>query len=150
MSEPLAYFLTWTTYGSWLSGDPRGWVESGKFEIQEPDPERLSQARERMTEEKLILDPTQRQKVEEVIRAHCEIRRWLLHAVNARTNHVHVVVTARGVAPETVMSQFKAWCTSRLKEQTARKNWWTEHGSTEWINDEEHLHNAIQYVLERQ
>jgi hypothetical protein len=27
MDEPLAYFLTWTTYGSWLPGDERGWVE---------------------------------------------------------------------------------------------------------------------------
>jgi hypothetical protein len=26
MDEPLAYFLTWTTYGSWLPGDERGWV----------------------------------------------------------------------------------------------------------------------------
>ena len=23
--EPLAYFLTWTTYGTWLPGDERGW-----------------------------------------------------------------------------------------------------------------------------
>ena len=27
MDEPLAYFLTWTTYGTWLPGDGRGWVE---------------------------------------------------------------------------------------------------------------------------
>src|SRR5262249_3307643 len=23
----LAYFLTWTTYGTWLPGDARGWVQ---------------------------------------------------------------------------------------------------------------------------
>jgi predicted nucleic acid-binding protein len=34
--DPLALFLTWTTYGSWLSGDERGWVEKpGCF--REPD-----------------------------------------------------------------------------------------------------------------
>ena len=27
MPEPIAYFLTWTTYGSWLPGDQRGWVQ---------------------------------------------------------------------------------------------------------------------------
>jgi len=26
LPEPLAYFLTWTTYGTWLPGDERGWV----------------------------------------------------------------------------------------------------------------------------
>jgi hypothetical protein len=66
---------------------------------------------------------------------------------------VHVVVTA-GVRPEEVMSQFKAWCSRRLTEQegrnTGRTRWWTEHGSTKWINDEEYLLNATQYVLERQ
>ena len=27
LPEPLAYFLTWPTYGTWLPGDERGWVE---------------------------------------------------------------------------------------------------------------------------
>ena len=27
MPEPLAYFLTWATYGTWLPGDERGWIE---------------------------------------------------------------------------------------------------------------------------
>ena len=25
-SDPLAFFLTWTAYGSWLPGDGRGWA----------------------------------------------------------------------------------------------------------------------------
>jgi hypothetical protein len=29
MADPLAYFLTWTTYGTWLPGDDRGWVKEG-------------------------------------------------------------------------------------------------------------------------
>jgi hypothetical protein len=27
MDDPIGYFLTWVTYGTWLPGDPRGWVE---------------------------------------------------------------------------------------------------------------------------
>ncbi|MDA1049536.1 MAG: hypothetical protein O3C40_03530 [Planctomycetota bacterium] len=27
LDDSLALFLTWTTYGSWLPGDERGWVE---------------------------------------------------------------------------------------------------------------------------
>jgi hypothetical protein len=35
--EPLAYFLTWTTYGSWLPGDQRGWVaKPGQFRAPDP------------------------------------------------------------------------------------------------------------------
>ena len=28
MDDPLAFFLTWTTYGTWLPGDERGWSRS--------------------------------------------------------------------------------------------------------------------------
>ncbi|MDA1049539.1 MAG: hypothetical protein O3C40_03545 [Planctomycetota bacterium] len=32
MDDPLALFLTWTTYGSWLPGDEWEWVEkAGRF-----------------------------------------------------------------------------------------------------------------------
>ena len=30
LGEPLAYFLTWTTYGTWLPGDERGWNRKGE------------------------------------------------------------------------------------------------------------------------
>jgi hypothetical protein len=117
MSKPLAYFISWTTYGTWLPGDDRGWVEGGTPGIQPPDPVRREDAAERMTHVVVVLTPQQRQLVEVTIRKHCEIRRWHLHAVNARTNHIHVVVTA-DVAPEVVMSQLKAWCSRRLSEQS--------------------------------
>jgi REP element-mobilizing transposase RayT len=157
MSRPLAYFLTWTTYGTWLPGDTRGWVESGQFGIKPPDPWRRCEAQEAMTEDELTLTPPQRVVVEETIRAHCALRGWAVHAVNVRTNHVHVIVTA-DATPETVMSQFKAWCSRRLSEQAGlrgrakngQKRWWTEHGSTKWVNDEEYFRNAIRYVNERQ
>ena len=114
MPEPLAYYLTWTTYGSWLPGDERGWVWRGKG-FQLPDPQRQARARERMTEAVCILTDEQRRVVEKTIADHCRIRGWHLHVVNCRTNHVHVVVTAP-LAPEEVRDQFKAWCTRKLKE----------------------------------
>ena len=37
IGEPLAYFLTWTTYGTWLPGDERGWNRKGAPEILPPN-----------------------------------------------------------------------------------------------------------------
>jgi REP element-mobilizing transposase RayT len=89
--------------------------------------------------------------VEDTIRKHCAVRDWHLHAVNARTNHVHVVVTAVGYEPETVRDQFKAWCTRRLKaSESARTRFWTEGGSCRWINQEADLEAAVFYVIEGQ
>src|SRR5271157_6598539 len=68
--EPLAYFLTWTTYGSWLPGDERGWVaKPGVF--LPPDAHLEQASRSLMTEPPLILDSTQRELVENTIADHC-------------------------------------------------------------------------------
>src|SRR5262245_32581529 len=118
MASPLAYHITWTTYGSWLHGDGRGWVESDRFQVLPPDPRREEVARGRMAASPTRLDVSQRRPVEQTVRDHCAIRRWVLHALNARTNHVHVVVTA-DIPPEAVMNQLKAWCSRRLTEHAA-------------------------------
>jgi REP element-mobilizing transposase RayT len=152
MSEPLAYLITWTTYGTWLPGDERGWVDRGTPGVQAPDPARQGAAYQQLVEAPVILDPEQRALVEATVRAHCDFRHWSLHAVNVRSNHVHVVVTAPATEPKKVMDQFKAWCSRRLNERAGKvqDRWWTRHGSTKWINDEDYFHNAIRYVLERQ
>ncbi len=175
MPDPLAFFLTWTTYGTWLPGDERGWVDYG-IGFQLPDPMLKWEAQARMTEDACILDDEQRRLVEKTITDHCRIRGWELHAVNCRTNHVHVVVSANR-DPKEVRDQFKAWGTRKLKEleryrrsiatlarraseglegapvivdSPIRENWWTERGSQRWIGDEESLEAAIRYVVDGQ
>jgi hypothetical protein len=150
-SEPLAYFLTWTTYGTWLPGDDRGWRRKGEPQVQPANPFLVEMARARMTEQEFTLSHEHRRLVEQTIRRHCERRHWTLHAVNARTNHVHVVVTAVGYHPKTVRDQFKAWCTRALKEAGgARSQFWTEGGRCDWINVEAGLESVVTYVLDVQ
>ena len=53
MSDVLAYFLTWTTYGTWLPGDARGWVNrhpQGDNVIAPPSPALEWHARRLMEE----------------------------------------------------------------------------------------------------
>ena len=154
MRETLAYLITWTTYGTWLPGDERGWIKSGVEGVQEADPRREVFARRAMTGPCVVLETEQRKKVDSTIRRHCQIREWELHALNVRTNHVHLVVTAP-VTPEEVMNQLKAWCSRRLNETVSggeprRRKWWTEHGSTRWIHHEGDVLRAIEYVTEEQ
>ena len=117
--DPLAYLLTWTIYGTWLPGDDRGWIEK-QADLRQPDLERQRQAVMLMKELPLTLADDQREIVQSVIRRHCEIRKWQLHAVNCRTNHVHAVITADR-HPDDIMDQLKAWCTRRLKEHQREK-----------------------------
>jgi REP element-mobilizing transposase RayT len=151
MDSPLGYFLTWTAYGTWLPGDERGWVDGATHEMHfSPDAERAKAARARMTENAITLDGDQRQLVERTIGDHCRIRGWQLHAVNARTTHVHAVVALDGT-PEKALRELKAWTTRRLKEvYPGRETWWTEKGSRRYLWTEDALESAIRYVLEMQ
>jgi REP element-mobilizing transposase RayT len=156
MPDPLAYYLTWPTYGTWLPGDEWGWVKRGHG-YQPPDPIRQVEAEARMSEDACRLDGQQRAVVERTVSDHCRIRGWELYTVNCRSNHVHVVVRA-SVKPETVRSQLNAWSTRKLKAlerqrrgvRRVRENWWAERGSRLYINDEEGLEAVIQYVRDGQ
>jgi REP element-mobilizing transposase RayT len=149
--DPIAYFLTWVTYGTWLPGDERGWVEYHRG-WQLPDPVRELEAKARMTEDVCILNLQQRRAVETQIAETCAHRGWTLHAVNCRSNHVHVVVTAEDVPPKKIRSDLKAWATRTLKLpfDNARENWWAERGSIRYINRDDDLEAAILYVRDAQ
>jgi REP element-mobilizing transposase RayT len=154
----VAIFSTWTTYGTWLPGDQRGWFRSGRGLQEGPDAMRRLEAALLMTESAFTLDQEQRRIVEKTVADHCAIRKWFLHAVNCRSNHVHVVVAAPDRKIEVPREQFKAWCTRRLKERerkqltqgAVRENWWTERGWDEYIDDENALANVVTYVSDGQ
>ncbi len=153
MREPLGYLLTWTTYGTWLPGDPRGWVEKGRAWYGMPyeagKASRVAYSRDRMKESPVILDGHGRRAVEAGVEETCRYRNWQLHAVSARLNHVHAVVTAPGTSPNRIVSDLKAYGTralNRLYLAEKRKNWWTGGGSKRHLYDERALCAAIEYV----
>lgn len=151
MNDPITYFITWTTYGTWLPGDSRGWRKKGRGE-QPPQPLLEAWCRERMTESEVVLNETQRAKVESVCREHARIRGWVLHAVNARSNHVHLAVTA-DKAPKVVRDQFKANATRVLRQEPAalrKENIWTTGGDCEIVDGDEELARVIEYITEAQ
>ena len=153
MSAPLGYFLTWTTYGTWLPGDQRGWVDKHDagtgVPYHEPDPIREAAARARMSEEPVILDMSARRAVEAAVRETCSFRSWTVRGLSVRSNHVHVVVSAGDVPPGKVMKVLKSHATRALNllyPSLGRKHWWTEDGSRQYLNDEDSLFAAIRYA----
>ena len=149
--EPIAYFITWTTYGTWLPGDERGWQRWGEGQLQPPNQLFREMAKSDMKEPSFMLSDVDRGVVEKTVAEHCDIRTWCRYAVNARSNHVHVVVAAPGYDPKTVRGQFKSWCTHRLKpSHPERQRFWTEGGSCRWINFKDDLESAIIYTNDAQ
>ena len=154
----LGFFITWTCYGTWLPGDDRGWTKWRKGN-QIPQPLLTGWCQEKMVEKPIILDSVQRQIVNDVVADHSRIRGWILHEVNCRSNHCHVVVTARRHRGDQVRDQLKSWGKRKLKqrqrssgilEADLREHWWTRKGSLRHLYDDESLEAAIIYTREAQ
>ncbi len=155
-SAPLAYFITFHTYGSWLHGRDPGSVDRSHNQFGTPvlpaDEERETLERQRLAESPYVLDEVRRDVVLETIREVAGHRGWTLWAVHVRPNHVHVVVTANAT-PEKAMSDFKAYASRRLKErlrEPADRTRWTQHGSTLYLWTEDEVAAKIEYTINGQ
>ena len=152
-SDPIAYFITFHTYGTWLHGDDRGSVDRhhntfGNMTLP-PDAKKSASEQALLKGDFLILNESRRENVGKTIRAVCDFKGWHVLALNVRTNHVHIVISAEST-PERVMNTLKSWATRRLTEagliQHGQKVW-TRHGSTRYIWDQKSIEAAIAYTL---
>lgn len=151
---PLAYLLTFRTYGTWLHGDIR-WsvnrsVQGSRERRLTPPNVPLQQAMaEELRQPPVILNSAQRRAVEAAIAEVCLNRGYDLKAVNARTNHVHSVVTAQ-VKPERIINAFKAYSTRKLREEglvSADQRVWSRGKSRRYLWKPRNVISAIDYVL---
>ena len=155
MHQPIAYFISWTTYGTWLRGDERGWIrlDSDGVTTQEPPNAALRAHDESLLKHAPIrLTLEMRRVVEDGVRRVCERRGWVLHAVNPRSNHVHVVVGSSRAMDPTLVA-LKAWSTRALREADLvdpDQRLWTRHGSTKAIHTNATLSAAVDYVVRMQ
>ncbi|NOT47517.1 MAG: hypothetical protein HOP17_07175 [Acidobacteria bacterium] len=152
-SFPIAYLLTFRTYGTWLHGDDRGSVRrNGNNRYQGPKVSASVPLSEAMVEGQrgsiFVLNSDQRRCVEAAITEVCEFRNYLLRAVNVRTNHAHVVASA-GVKPEKIVNDFKVYATRRLRKEgmcDGEQKIWSRGASTRYLWKPRHVEAAIDYV----
>jgi hypothetical protein len=151
MPDPIAYFITWPTYGTWLPGDERGWVEY-RHGWQLPNHNLEQICRASMTESQCLLSLSEREIVLQQILETCDFRKWVHFASDCRSNHAHIVIGAPNTSPKKIRKDIKAWCTRRLRERSRaeQENWWAERGSIRFVWTEDSLANVVQYVTQAQ
>jgi len=153
MSQPLAYFITWTTYGTWLHGDERCSVDrknnSPDTDRLPPDPRRVAIERSLMKSSPQRLSGTERAIVTNAIVEHAAHRSWEILEVNVRTKHVHVVLKAFDVPTSRVRDELKAYATRALNNAGFARphHTWTRGGSCRAIDSQDSLNEALDYVL---
>jgi len=157
MTYPLAYLITFRTYGTWLHGDRRGSVDThGWNTYGEPnrwaDTDLVTEMMARMKSGPFLLDGRMRRIVRLAIEDVCSFRAYLLQGLNVRTNHVHSVVTAE-TNPDSMATTFKANATRTLRENGLLhpdQKVWSRGASTRYLWKQEHVDKAIDYVINGQ
>ena len=167
------WFLTNTTYATWLPGDPRGSITSVR-DHREDDAPSLSRiehkmpgeewedsipslyrsARQSMKGPAIYLDENKAERLLVQFQETASYRGWKLHAVAIMANHIHIVVEV-DVDPEPgkVLADFKAYGSRILNCEYGKpesETWWTENGSKRKLKDDEAVVAAIYYVLYKQ
>ncbi len=155
-ATPLAYMITFRTYGTWLHGDARGSIDRRNNVFGAPliRTNRRWQTYERhvLVQAPVTLDADRRHAVRAAINEICLIRDWRLHALNVRTNHVHTVVSAR-IHPDQLLIALKANATKTMRSRgcwSSERGPWSAGGSTRYVWTEHGLDCAIVYVRDRQ
>jgi hypothetical protein len=152
-APPLAYFISFRCYGTWLHGDSRGSVDRHRnvYGTSYISPSRSWNRRNvaSLKHPPVSLDAARRAVVEAAVAETCAFRGWELLALNARTNHVHSVLRAL-CPPERVLNALKANATRSMREAGC---WphdhspWSKGGSTRYLFNPRDLEMAIVYVL---
>ena len=153
---PIAYLITFRTYGTWLPGDERGTInkEHNKYGGPRARPNIIleQQSASLLKSKSFMMNAGARQAVDAAIREVCIHRKLKLYALNVRTNHVHAVTSAQ-ISSDKILLDLKAYSTRRL-----RRNWlwkydhspWVDKGSKRNLWNEDHIYHAADYVVNGQ
>jgi REP element-mobilizing transposase RayT len=153
---PLAYLITFTTYGTWLHGSAKNSVDDSHnvygTSYVEPDGDREFQASQAMKQSPYVLSAAERAIACKAVVDLSSNRGWDLLAIHVRSNHIHIVVSADR-DPARIMSDVKSRISRALTTagfDDADRRRWTRHGSTKHLFREEDVEAALRYVLEKQ
>ncbi len=155
------WFVTWTTYGSWLPGDPRGFRTRRGHEYVPPparyakdgepvyDPRQYS---ERYRASRTLVPAAVKLNAEEIRLAQLAIveeigslaMRPLILAVGA--THFHLISQFHGIWIRPTVGRLKAAATRALPNPGTRKRLWTKECHMESLNTDAALEQAVDYV----
>ena len=139
-----------TTYGNWLPGDARGYVDEHNeygTPFDAPSATQERSARKRMKESTVLFDAEHAETI---------LRRWqetvgdldgLLVVVAIMRNHFHFVAVFSGKIMKAKLLQFfKGRASRALNQKYGKRTWWTDSGSVRYSFDESAFRARIEYV----
>jgi hypothetical protein len=144
MGSVVGYMLTWTTYGTWLQGDARGYVKDGK--TFKGNPALLRANKESQQYETVRLDGQQKDIVRDAILEESECMGQKILALSVWSTHVHLVVENINEPVGVVAGRYKRAATCALQVDGFEGKVWTKGYDKRYCFDEASLKARVDYV----
>lgn len=136
--------VTWTTYGSWLPGDKRGYVEHGQIL---PGNEHIVKRNEdRQKSSTVILNEREREIVRQAILTEVQRIAQTLEALVVYSNHVHLLARPHTESIEEIVSRYKSVSTRSLWQNGRQGRIWTKGYDKRFCFMEEDVAQRIRYI----
>jgi REP element-mobilizing transposase RayT len=140
----VGYMVTWTTYGTWLPGDKRGYVKRGKVLPGDP---KINQASRRLQiSTTIILNSKQKTIIRNAILQEAERIGQKIEALAVCTNHIHLVARPFEESIESIVSRYKNVAIFALCKNGPVKRIWTRGFDKRFCFNEKSLNQKIEYV----
>ncbi len=136
--------LTWTTYGTWLQGDRRGYVKNA--EVLAVNESMYKANRKQMKSEPVRLSKKQQSIVMEIILRIAAKAGQKIFALAVAGNHLHLLVEPGGEPFGCVVSRYKNTARKAIEADGFNGQLWTKGFDKRYCDSREELISKIQYI----
>ncbi len=144
MAKLLGYMITWTTYGTWLQGDQRGYVKNGH--IYSGNDHLMRANKQLQLQDEIRLIKIQQQIVREAIVKEARAQGQQILALSVNTTHVHIVSGNISKPISNIVAYYKKAARLALKSIGHEGKLWTKGYDKRFCFNRESLERRIQYV----
>ena len=136
--------VTWTTYGTWLQGDKRGYVKNGRIL---PDNEKLKRANQKQQKFQTVkLDSVQKHIVYNAILQEAQKINQKISAIAVCSNHVHIVAKVSSESIEKIVHRYKRLCTFVLRRTGLASKIWSTSFDKRFCFTDKDIEQKFKYV----
>jgi len=145
MSEILGYMATWTTYGTWLPGDGRGYVDN-KGQLQNGDENILQKSKELLNSPPVKLNLSEKKLTKQTILDEAQRIGHKIIALVVCTNHVHLLAKPHQEPIDKIIGRYKSITTRIFWEYGKKGKIWTRGFDKQFCFTEKELTARIIYI----
>jgi REP element-mobilizing transposase RayT len=144
MAKMIGFMATWTTYGTWLQGDERGYVKNGITLGANAQLEKTN--RQLLKHNKIVIPKNLRKMVENAILEETEQIGQKVYAIAVCSNHVHIVIEGTDYRCGYSVGRIKRAATKALRKYGFVDKVWTKGYDKRYCYNQNDLETRIKYV----